>query len=144
MCEEDDHELPFGRQGDVMLTQKKRVPYCKTPQKMRTLSTVLLPTLALAQTSTTEETYYYFSSWIFLSLMLLFYFVIVGMTSPYARSRVPIGLFVLLIFFPPGFFILMLYLFILITILSPPPPPVVIVDNSRRRRMPVSRASMRR
>ena len=94
----------------------------------------------LAQTSTTTDYYTYFvTSWIFLGLMLLFYFIVIGMSAPYARPRVPLFLFVVLIFFPPGFLMLLLYLLFVSFLLA----PVVVDETPRRRRMPTSRAAIR-
>lgn len=82
-----------------------------------------LPTV-LAQSD--EESAYYFTTWIFLSFMLLFYIIIASMTFPYARPRVPLFLFFVLIFLPPAFFILLFYLLIVFWLST----PVVVVQEA--------------
>mgnify|MGYP004037893069 CR=1 FL=1 len=105
--------------------------------------TPLIPVGVLAQTTLNDYQAYYFTTWIFLAFMLFFYCVIIGMTAPYARPRVPIWLFVVLIFFPPGFFFLLLYLLLVWLLFIPIIEPVAVSDSRDARRAPTSRSTIR-
>lgn len=97
----------------------------------------ILPFTLMSVCQAHNEDPYFVSTWILLSLLFIFYVIIVASSYSYMRPRFPLFLIFLCILFPPLFFFLGIYLLFVLAfypIVEQPAP-----EPTRR----VSRADLR-